>query len=131
MNRFCKKCGTSTEEDHLQLCPGCGFALVQNNVYLIPIVNVETSQIERHPQDVAWKLLDDPRKFIPVPQKDDTYNVKIDGELNGVPTGKKIREKNEQLKKKVAGYSHEERNVRADVERAIQKKQEAGQALKG
>lgn len=37
----------------------------------------------------------------------DTHSFVIDGQWNGVPIGKKVRERNEMLKKRHAGYSYE------------------------
>ena len=73
-------------------------------------------------------LLRDPTRYMPVDDVQEAFNVRVDGELNGVPIGKKIQEKNEQLKKKVAGYEREQRNVRADVEHQLAKKQAQGLA---
>jgi hypothetical protein len=119
-----------TDDLAVTVCSQCGIALVKDNAYLIPIQNVETSQIEEHPQDEAAELLRDPEHYIPVPDTAESFDVLIDGERNGLETGKKIREKNEQLKKKVAGYEREQRSVRADVERQISQKQARGQILK-
>lgn len=130
MKRFCKRCGWVTNDLVVVDCVSCGLALVDNNAYIIPIQNVVTAQIEHHPQAAAAELLRDPMRYIPVPDTNEAFSVLIDGERNGLEIGKKIREKNEQLKKKVAGYEREQRNVRADVERQLAKKQAQGLAPK-
>ena len=127
---FCKRCGWGTDDLSVMICTDCGLALVKNNTYLIPVKNVQTGKIEIHPQAEARRLLGDPLKYIPTSDVKEAFNVLVGGELNGVPTGKKIREKNEALKKKVAGYEHEQRAVRADVERKIAQKQVSGQIIK-
>lgn len=128
MKQYCKRCGQGTDDAQPVVCSVCGLALVVNNVYIIPIKNVITGETENHPQTEARVLLGDSTKYVPVTDGQMAFNVRIDGELNGVPLGKKIQEKNEQLKKKVAGYEREQRNVRADVERQLAKKQAQGLA---
>jgi len=128
MKRYCKRCGQGTDDEQPVVCTVCGLALVVNNGYIIPIRNVVTGETENHAQAEARMLLGDPTRYTPVADGQLVFNVRIDGELNGVPLGKKIQEKNEQLKKKVAGYEREQRNVRADVERQLAKKQAQGLA---
>ena len=129
MKRFCKRCGWSTDDKQAALCAECSLALVDNNAYIIPIQNVVTERVEYHMQSEASELLKDSAHYLPVLDTHEAFNVLVDGELNGLEIGKKIREKNEQLKNKVAGYEHEQRNVRADVERQIAQKQARGQIL--
>jgi len=131
MNQFCSKCGwlgnTFTYGDlivsHLH-CPDCKADSVKwTKEYLIPVYDKDTGLVEQTSAALAIRLMQNfPERWSPVPDNDGTFNIKVNGEWNGVPIGKKIQEKNEQLKRKVSGYENEQRNVRADVERQLTEK---------
>jgi len=136
MNQFCPKCGWLGEEikglgiGELVIeptlpveCPDCKSVLERTKEYWIPIYDRELDRVYFEPISVAQrKLKSFPERYFPVPDNDTTFNIKINGEWNGIPIGRKIQEKNESLKRKVSGYEHEQRNVRADVERQLKQK---------
>jgi hypothetical protein len=55
----------------------------------------------------------------PISIHNDVHNVVIDGSWNGVPIGKKIQEKNEQVKRKWAGMSHEQQSLKEKVGKMV------------
>jgi hypothetical protein len=123
MRQFCPTCGWYGEDIADGVCPECRSELKKNTPYLIPVYDKESGNVIESPATYALHLFQSyPERYFPVPDSEKGFNIKVNGEWNGTPIGKKIQEKNEQLKKKVAGYSHEERNVRADVERQLKEK---------
>lgn len=134
MSQFCPNCGW-IGEDTMDVgalsaptilfveCPDCNNTLEIMKEYFVPLYDKELDKVYFDPVSIAQKKMKNfPERFFPVPDNDVTFNVKINGEWNGVPIGKKIQEKNEQLKRKVSGYENEQRNVRVDVERQLARK---------
>ena len=117
---FCPKCCL---RGSWETCPDCQVPMKQDKLYKIPVFIFEKDAIDYRFVDEA-QIMFSRGWACPVPNSTTTFNVKTNGEWNGVDIGKKIKEKNEQLKKKVSGYSYEERNVRADVEKQLIKKQQ-------
>jgi len=107
------------------VCDICNSPLIRRNRYKVPLVDSDGNIVEVDPEEVEQKLQsvkegDKPYRLLS--DNEDTINVFVNGELNGIDTGKKIREKNEQLKKKVAGYEYEQRNLRAEIDKQIAEK---------
>ena len=131
-NYFCPKCGNlvcieipfeNIFEDRPQeepKCAICGETLKPLRPYSVPVIDTEGEIQPAKPEDV--RELKRTLNVTTLPDKQDAINVLVDGELNGIDTGKKIREKNEQLKKKVAGYENEQRALRTEIERQIEQK---------
>jgi hypothetical protein len=120
--KFCSKCGNSYE-DNVKLCKDCNIELNTFIEYKIPLFDNEQNCIILEKVSIAQNLLlQYPERYFVVETGNYVFNVKIDGEWNGVPIGKKIMEKNNQLKKKVAGYEKEQRNIRQEVNKQLKQK---------
>ena len=120
---FCPKCGNFTEgRADTKRCHICGTVLIINQPYLVPMFKKATNTVEEvEPSKVDELLATGEYSLIPI--SEEGFNVKINGEWNGIEIGKKIQEKNEKLKKMVAGYDNEQRNVRNDTMKQLIKKQ--------
>jgi len=131
MGKFCPKCGWLSKETKFEVsmlnaiveCPRCKSLLKENKEYWIPLYDKDLDRIDFELVSIAErKMVDFPNRYFPVPDNDTLFNIKIDGEWNGTPIGKKIQEKNEQLKRKVAGYEHEQKNIRSYVKNELKRK---------
>ena len=127
-NAFCMSCGDQaylTEQDFVTElhCRTCHIPYKKRNRYLIPLINQDGDIKCVTPEQVTSETMGyDGGCYRLFADTEDAINVFVNGELNGLDTGKKIREKNEQLKKANAGYKHEERNLREDIARRTREK---------
>jgi hypothetical protein len=137
---FCPKCGKrysaeiskDVEYPNELVCESCETTLVQEEPtflhYTCEICN------EIYEAELEWLEL---HNFICISckghlvnvcslKKETAFHVSIDGSWDGVPVGKKIQEKNEQLKGKLAGYSYEQSTIKEKVGEMVQKRQSEG-----
>ncbi len=142
---FCPKCGkfysldfppTKTiqrkvEDSKLDfsfyVCDGCGTELRQEEFPLVTRMCENCGTFFESTFRYFEKHSDCPNcepgcKLVPFSNKNTAPHVFIDGSWDGVPVGKKIQEKNEQLKRKYAGYSHEQKSMREEITRVTQEK---------
>lgn len=125
IEKFCPKCGNHYSDESIVMCPYCNQSLNFTESY----------KVKRVCNKCDFTVIAPPSYFenpvnlkcnnckVGLLEKEDINNYSasfvIDGKWNGVPVGKKIREKNEQLKKKHAGYEHETpETIRKKTERA-------------
>jgi hypothetical protein len=124
---FCKKCGDYyTIVDGVESgspCPWCGTILQRDEPYLVPVM-VDGEKFGVPPEEVRELLENGNAALVVAGELPFTLNIKIDGEWNGMEIGHKIREKNDQLKRKWAGYSHEQKNLRAHTEQQVAQRQQ-------
>jgi len=71
-------------------------------------------------KDIKEKVLcsecDKPmKKLFPI-----SVHTKVGNALDGADIGRKVREKNEKLKKREAGYSHDDKNLRRDITKRLE-----------
>lgn len=131
-NFFCPTCGDQVLLDEAAIaatqltfpgypnCHACDVPYVKRNRYTIPLINQEGHVKHVVPELVVQETIAyDGGCYRILEDNEDAINVFVNGELNGIDTGKKIQEKNEQLKKKVAGYEHEQRDLRAEIEKQV------------
>jgi len=112
--KFCPKCGNYYRDDFMIMCPHCNMSLNFTESYK---VERQCSKCDYVVQAPPSYFIKDPTLSICPYCKEGRLEVKeiyreapsfsIDGKFNGAKRGKMIREKNEQLKKKHAGYSYE------------------------
>ncbi len=86
---FCEKCGLFTDSD---TCPDCNLPTKEDRIYFIPAFNPTDETILFISLPEALKLFAS-GKAEPIPDSTDTFNVKINGEWNGIEIGKKIKER--------------------------------------
>jgi len=121
-NYFCSICGNHYELYH-EICPVCetgSLIKYDNSAYLVKRIcaTCENSNIifntpsffEENPLCV---VCGNPLEVVEI--HNDTLNFKIGSIWNGGNVGKKISEKNKQLKKKYAGMEGDERNLRREI----------------
>ena len=105
---FCSKHGTSY--DVPGICPICDIELIATEICRVPRIcdtceeefEATAEYFTRHPECPNCK-----EGNVVVLPPNDTHSFVIDGQWNGVPIGRKVRARNEELKKKHAGYSYE------------------------
>ena len=121
---FCQKCGEFYIQQPVSgVCSVCRCTLVEHIPPEIPMFCVESQTLVYVPMRlVAVYLQSGEFQQVVLNDSGDNFHVVVNGEMDSIDTGKKIREKNEQLKKKVSGYKYEERNVREDVTRQYHEK---------
>jgi hypothetical protein len=118
---FCTKHGDSFPEPGF--CPICSTELIQSSPAYLKYICEQCSEIVE--AELLWLEAND--FTCPVchgvhclvnkcsKNEKTTFHVKIDGVFDGVPIGKKIQEKNEQVKKHYAGYSYEQKSIKEKV----------------
>ena len=127
---FCPKHGKSFAEPGV--CDICGITLNKCGPAYVKYICVDCGEI--YEAETEWL---EENKFTCIScnghlvnkcgfTKNPTFHVSIDGSWDGVPVGKKIQEKNNQLKDKYAGYSYEQSTVREKVGEMVQKRQQEG-----
>jgi len=126
---FCSTDGNSY--DFPGKCPLCDVELQGSVIHRVPRVcnlcdeefEATVKYFEAHPNCPDCK--DGILEILP---PNDTHSFVIDGQWNGVPIGRKVKARNEELKKKHAGYSYENTpSMRETVtQKAIERKNKKG-----
>jgi len=125
---FCPKCGIFYKELDMNACRHCNTTLNFTESYLVSkkcsacgsIVNAPPSYFEQQSITPCCGkgVLETMITF------GETPSFSIDGKFNGANRGKIIKEKNEQLKKKNAGYSYENpESIRDKTHKRFEEKQ--------
>jgi len=104
---FCSKCGDVYED--IEDCPKCGDKLSVTTIYRVKRI---CNRCNKKFEATVEYFEDNPKcsdckEYLELLPSNDTHSFIFDGQWNGRPIGKVIRERNEQLKKKNAGYSYE------------------------
>lgn len=124
--KFCSKCGNYYHDDFTVTCPHCNISLNFTESY----------KVEKECSTCGYKVQAPPSYFIEdfnnlicpycktgrLETKEiygEAPSFAIDGKFNGANRDRIIREKNEQLKKKHAGYSYE--NPKSIKDRTFEK----------
>jgi predicted RNA-binding Zn-ribbon protein involved in translation (DUF1610 family) len=121
VNYFCTKHGGSSSKPGI--CSVCGQPLVQSTPSYLKYICEQCGEIVS--AEIAWLEVNaftcpscnGVHYLVNKCLKNEKagWHVKIDGVFDGVPIGKKIREKNEQVKKHFAGYSYEQNSIKEKV----------------
>jgi len=124
---FCPKCGNFYLED-INTCPHCNITLNFTDCYQVERKCSACGTIIQAPPDYFMN----PPKITPccgegvlemIDITGSAPSFVIDGKFNGANRGRMIKEKNEQLKKKHAGYSYETpESIRSKTERVAAEK---------
>jgi hypothetical protein len=133
---FCPKHGTLIEHGPFEntegVCAECGLTLNQCVPAYVKYICETCGEI--YEAEIDWL---EENKFTCISCKGmlvnkcgygerSVFHVRIDGSWDGVPVGKKIQEKNNQLKEKHAGYSYEQASLQEKVGELVQKRQREG-----
>lgn len=121
MPKFCQNCGEFTSNENATHCLICHKPLIIATSYNVSVFNPTTQKIEQMEVEKAKNYIRQGLR-LPVDISESGFNVVIDGEYNGVPTGKKIKEKNEQLKKKWDTYEKDKRSVKEETQKQLTEK---------
>jgi len=114
VERFCPKCGNYYRDNTIIMCPHCSMSLNFTEYYNVErkcdacdfTVKAPPSYFEENPSNYICPHCEE-GKLVKVEIFQEAPSFSIDGKFNGANRSKIIREKNEQLKKKNAGYSYE------------------------
>lgn len=123
IDKYCSKCGKYELNSLNDICSVCGTTLSSS------IPTLRTWKCDKCGEEVEAELeYFQENPICPSCKEGTLYNpcsrqvnqsssFKIDGVWNGGNIGKKIQEKNEQLKKIHEGYSYENQNLREKINR--------------
>lgn len=121
-NYFCSKCGKHYEFYHeiCEICNEHAITKYDDNQYLVKRIcltcknsGVITNKPSFFDKNPLCNICGSPLK--PIEIHNGAPNFKIGGTWNGKNIGKKIQEKNEQLKKRHAGMEGDEKNLRREI----------------
>lgn len=126
IDKFCSKCGRFELSTDIDICCVCGTTLSKT----IPTLRVWKcekcdeeieAEISYFQENLTCPTCKEGILYNPCSrQVNQSSSFKIDGVWNGGNVGKKIQEKNEQLKKRHEGYSYENQNLREKINKQTQ-----------
>jgi len=121
---YCSKCGSFYDTDGT--CNTCGSNLMKEEFSLHKRICDKCGQVFQSTLSYFESndscLICHEGTLVKPEIRNQASSVFIDGSWNGVPVGKKIQEKNEQLKRKHAGYSYEQDTMKGKISEMVNNK---------